>query len=303
MLLSSAITTVLRRSGLSITNATFKDQAREYINMILSETLPEVPWWWLEKTTTFITTETFTISSVSGTFTAGETITGGTSSFTAVVDAYTAAATTITVRALTGVFTATETITGGSSGATATYASTARTRTYNPISGTVTAWHSFVDQSNNRTLDIVGADSFDAGDPDRDQTGDARSVLVSGVDAVTGYPSVDLWPLPPENDTIQVRYKMDIPEWTSSNDTSDLMALGITPRVLQSMLVYGAVSLYMEANGDDTGAQREAGNMSRVLEVAKKQNLEMQGNRQFNPIDSTSYNDALIRIDSSIVIA
>ena len=43
--------------------------------MILSETLPEVPWWWLEKTTTFITTETFTISSVSGTFTAGETIT------------------------------------------------------------------------------------------------------------------------------------------------------------------------------------------------------------------------------------
>lgn len=302
MTLSEAITRVLDRVGLSTSNTTFQGKARNYINMILAETLPEVPWWWLFETTTFTTTETFTISGVTGTFTAGETITGGTSGSTAVVDSYTASATEIKVHTLSAAFTASETITGGTSGATATYSSTARTRSYQPISGHVTAWHSFVDQTNNRTLDIISPDSYDAADPDRDMTGDAEAVYVSGTDSSTGYPVIDVYPLAPEGDTIRVRYKKDISEWTSSNDSSELVALGI-PRIMESVLVYGAVSLYLEDEGDDQGASREAQNYARTLDLAKKQNLAMQGNRQFKAVDRTYHEDALIRVDSSVVIA
>lgn len=63
----------------------------------------------------------FPISSVTGTFTVGETVTGGTSSATATVLAVSAEGDYLIVGSPTGTFTAAgETITGGSSGATAT---------------------------------------------------------------------------------------------------------------------------------------------------------------------------------------
>ena len=70
---------------------------------------------------------TFTISSASGTFTQGETITGGTSTRTAEVLADNG--TTLLVRSVSGAFTATETITGGTSSETATFDSTVVTVT------------------------------------------------------------------------------------------------------------------------------------------------------------------------------
>lgn len=71
--------------------------------------------------------ETFTISGASGTFTQGETITGGTSGETAEVLADNSG--TLLVRSVSGAFTATETITGGTSTETATFDSTATTVT------------------------------------------------------------------------------------------------------------------------------------------------------------------------------
>jgi hypothetical protein len=269
--------------------------------MILAEHMPLIPWWWLDKTTTFTTTETFTISIIAGTFTAGETITGDGGS-TAVVDAYTAGATTITAHTISAAFTASETVTGGTSGATATYASTTRTRTYTPVSGNVTAWHSFVDQSNNRTLDIISNDAYDSFDPDRDQEGDARAVYISGVDATTGDPAIDIFPLAPASDVLRIRYRKDVDEWTSSNDSTDFLVLGI-PRVFESVLVYGATALYLEDEGDDSGANRESQNLARALDAARRQNKGMQGNRQFFGRDSGDEFSALIRVDSSIVSA
>jgi len=65
----------------------------------------------------------FTVSSVSGTFTFEETLTGGTSSETAQF-LYSPDGTSLFVRNLSGAFTASETITGGTSGETCTFTST-----------------------------------------------------------------------------------------------------------------------------------------------------------------------------------
>lgn len=67
------------------------------------------------------------ISTVSGTFTAGETITGGTSAATAVVTKKSSENDYLLTGSFTGTFTAGETITGGSSGATAVVGVTSST--------------------------------------------------------------------------------------------------------------------------------------------------------------------------------
>lgn len=204
------------------------------MNMILAETVPLIPWWWLDITTTFAT-----VSS---------------------------------------------------------------TRTYTPVSGNVTAWHSFVDESNNLTLNIIGSDSYDSFDPDRSETGAPRDVYVSGVNTSTGYPTIDIFPLPNSAETIRLRYRKDIDEWTSSNDGSDFLALGI-PRIMESVLIYGATSLYLEEKGDDEGSEREGGNLARVLDTAKRQNINMQGNKTYLPKRYGKGPDVLIRVDSSTVSA
>lgn len=215
MTLSEAITRVLRRANLSSNNATYQDKARDYINRILSEVCPDVPWWWLDRTTTFDTT--------------------------------------------------------------------ASTRTYQPVSGNVTAWWSFVDETNSRPLEIVGSDEYDASDWDQSDTGTVEKVFIAGLDTTTGYPVVELWRTPDTTgDTIRVRYRADIDEWTSSNDSTDLLTLGI-PRIIESVLVSGATAYYLEENGDDSGAAREGKNFDRVLQIAKRQNIQMQGNRRYPP--------------------
>ena len=57
MTLDKAIRLVLRRTGLSQTNATFRDNARDYLNLARNElTGDDVKWWWMRKTTTLTTT-------------------------------------------------------------------------------------------------------------------------------------------------------------------------------------------------------------------------------------------------------
>ena len=210
MTLGEAITLVLRRTGLSVTVDAHKDIAREYLSMSATEHLPLVPWWFLDRTTTFAT--------VSG------------------------------------------------------------TRSYQPITGQVTAWWSFVDETNDRTLEIISADQHDMLDPDRSRDGSAYAVHITGLDAITGYPTVEVWYKPNSVATIRIRYRMDIAAWTSASDAIDLTVLGMT-RALHSVLVYDAAAKYMEQNGDDTGSDRERRNVARALNAAKRQNLLMQGNR------------------------
>lgn len=232
MTLSEGITLVLKRVGLSSTADEFRDQAREYINLIMAEHAPLVPWWFLNRTTTFDTV--------------------------------------------------------------------ADTRVYSPVSGNVTEWYSFTNETDDRLLEIIGPDEYDWLDPNRSEKGSVYTVYIGGVDATTGYPTVELYRIPSGVETIRVRYQLELGGWTSSNDASEFSVLGV-PRIVESILIYGAASLYMEENGDDSGAAREAGNLTRVIEAAKKQNIRMQGNRRYLP-QQTAGSYSLIRVDNSLAV-
>jgi len=225
MTLSQAITTVLKRVGLSTTAGELQVQARLYLGMVVAEVSPLASWWWLDRTTTFSTV--------------------------------------------------------------------ASTRTYTPISGNVAAWHSFVDQSNNRTLAIIGPDEYDALDLDRDDTGTVESVFIGGLDSSTGYPTLELWRTPSAVATVRVRYRQDIGAWTSSNDSSALLALGI-PRIMENVLIYGASGLYMDEEGDEGSAAKEDARYAQALNLALRQNTLQQGNRRYPPLRNRAGDSELV---------
>tara|TARA_R100001244_G_C5165169_1_gene131372 strand:+ start:1466 stop:2368 length:903 start_codon:yes stop_codon:yes gene_type:complete len=101
-------------------NLLFADWANRGLNrwtisqetLTLADGVPEYP----------LGTLTMTVGSVSGTFSAGETLTGGTSAATASITSV-PTATSLAITLPTGTFTASETITGGTSAATATVSS------------------------------------------------------------------------------------------------------------------------------------------------------------------------------------
>jgi len=299
MLLSTAITRVLTRSGKSVSDADLMTVARDYISMTVAEVIPLVDWWWLDRTTTFKTTRSLTITGVTGTYTSGETVTDGqASAYSATVDNYDATNGILNVYSENDV-TPTGTLTGGSSGATSTYSSRAFTRSYQPISGQVTAWWSAVDETNNRPLDIVGPDFYDNSDPDRDSQGSVYAVLVAGLDATTGYPVLDLINLPSTtNETMRIRYRQEIGIFASTDDATDLSVLGL-PRIMENVVIYGGVHKYLEQNGDDEGSFRELANFDRAMAAAKKQNLNMQGNRRYLP--STTATRPLIAYPGTLI--
>ena len=300
MLLSEGITLVLDRVGLDSANSDFKNRARQYLNMTAVEIASYLKWWWLNRTTTFRTTKTFTIASVSGTFTVGETITGGTSSKTAVVDSYDSTNLLLYIYSESGTFTADETITGGASSATATYKSSANTRVYTPIDGYVGAFWSFMDETNENPIGIIGPDKYDLLDEDRSLTGNAYKALIGGVDETTGYPTVALYYTPSDtNVIIRVRYQIAVASWASSDDSSTFLKLGI-PQTGENALVYGATKLMLQEKGDDAGAQRESMELERAIALMKRQNLLQQGNRRY--ISSPDDSDFSVRTDTSLVV-
>ena len=232
MTLGEAIDRVQNRAGLSESSATYTTRARSYLSMIAMEVSNLVPWWWLDRTTTFDTV--------------------------------------------------------------------ASTRTYTPIASQITALYSLWDEDNERHVDFVTADEYDALDPEHTDEGTVEAACVEGVDATTGYPVIGLWRVPSAVVTIRIRYRIEINEWTSSNDSSDFLALGI-PRLLENALVYGATGLVMEENGDEQGAAREGANMARIVELAKKRNLDMvHGDRRFLPLRGRGSPRPLIQVGTSL---
>ena len=300
MLLSEGIDLTLSRVGLDQANTDFKNRARQYLNITAVEIASYLKWWWLNKTTTFRTTKTFTVAGVSGTFTVGETITGFPSGKTAVVDSYDATNLLLYVYSESGDFTADESISGGSSSATATYKSSANTRVYTPIDGYVGAFWSFMDETNEQPISIVGPDKYDLLDEDRSLTGNVYKALIGGVDETTGYPVVALYYTPDTtNVIIRVRYQVAISTWAEANDSDSFMKLGI-PQTGESALVYGATKLFLQEKGDEQGAQREANELERAIVLMKRQNLLQQGNRRY--LSSDDDTDFTVRTDTSLVV-
>jgi len=302
--LGQAITTTLQRCKLNTSISDYKDQARKYLYMMATDLWPLTRWWFQNITTTFETTETFTISAASGTFTVGETITGGTSLETATVDHHDTTNSKLYVYDASGTFTASETITGGTSSVTATYASTTYTRVYTPVSSQVLGWRSFYDVDNERELTIVGPERYDELDPTKADTGTVYAVMVGGMNADTGYPEVELWYVPSTTGaTIRVRYDKALASvWTSSNDATELQVLGV-PLHFENALIFGAATLYLEENRQYDAAKVEEGNLQRTLQSARDANRRMQGGRRFPPKRSVEYDGLVIPVSSDIVSA
>ena len=182
---------------------------------------------------------------------------------------------------------------------TATFSTVSGTAVYSPISGSVTDFYSFVDETNGRLLSLLHRGEFDDLDPELDDSGDPEAVMIDGVSATTGYPQLRLWRIPSSVVVIRVGYHIQVAEWSSTDDATDLAVLGIPP-ILQNALIYAATALYLEENGDDTGSDREQGNLSRAIRLAQRQNERMlNGDRRFLPIRDEG--GALIRVGTSLV--
>ena len=175
---------------------------------------------------------------------------------------------------------------------TATFDTVASTRTYTPISGNVAAWFSFLDESNNRTLDIVGPDEYDALDLDRDDAGTVEAVFIGGLDSSTGYPTIELWRTPSAAATIRVRYRRDV-LLDISQDNNELLVIGI-PRIIESVLIYGASALYLDEEGDEGSAAKEDARYSQALSLALRQNSRQQGNRRYPPLRNRAGDGELV---------
>jgi hypothetical protein len=186
---------------------------------------------------------------------------------------------------------------------TATFPTVASTRTYQPISGNVSAWFSFYDETNDNPIAIVGPDKYDLLDGDRSETGDVKAVFVEGLDDSTGYPVIGTFPTPSAVATIRVRYRLDIAEWTSTNDAKELSVLGLI-RIAENVIIYGGSALLLEEEGDRDQASQEWGHHFRTLDYLKRQNLNMQGNRSYVPSGSIAGDDPLIlRIGTDLASA
>ena len=286
MTLTTAIKITANRVGLLETNVSFKDRARDYLNIAAKRIGTRAKWNWLHKTTSFNTTQSMTVSGISSTFRAGEGLEEfGSPEAEATMDTSYDDTNAPTTFLMTGendtAFTADGTVVGAESGATATItAAAADTQTYQLAADVLTP-HSFTDQSNNQPLGIVGWEAFDQADPDRGETGDVDVVTIEGVDAVTGRILVRLYPIhSTSGDVIRYRYLAYIPDWTSSDDSTELDRW--IPEWLQPALIFGATELYKQEKGDYEGALTDRAEYETGIKSALDINLNVQGNREWH---------------------
>ena len=199
----------LRRVGLNTGSTTFKDSARDYLNLVTQDIASREKWNWLFKSSTVNTSN--------------------------------------------------------------------GTRTYS-LASDVVAPLSFRNTTEDHVILIMSTQDIDAADPDARTNGDPRWVAIDGVDS-SGNIEVTLYPEPDGVDTIAYRYYSSIPTFTSSNDNDS-----ITPyvaAVCQPALIHGISALYKQEKGDDQGAMSDKQEMERVIAIAGRQNMNVQGNRSY----------------------
>ena len=281
MTLQEVLEVSLRRVGLTETATDFKDQARLYANIVAKDIIGESNWWWARRTGTFSTTRriTVTVPSTVSSYQDGETVTtsGG---YSATIKSWDSTNNYLYVYSENAV-TPSGTLTGGTSGMTSTYSSREFTRTY-LLSSDVDKVHYFVNETEGPPLSIIGAEAYVESDPERDDTGDAGAVVVEGLDSETNTGQIVVSLLPRHsttNETIRYGYYLFVSDWTSSDDSTDLKRW-IHPRV-QAALVFGISRLYRQEKGDDEGSLVEQREYTNVINNAKKQNHEIQGNRTY----------------------
>ena len=158
-----------------------------------------------------------------------------------------------------------------------TFNTSSGTRTYS-LASDVVAPLSFRNTTEDHIMLIMSTQDIDAADPDASINGDPRWVSIDGVDA-SGNIEVTLYPEPDGTDTIAYRYYSSIPTFTESNDNDSMNPYVAT--VCQPALIHGISALYKQEKGDDQGAVSDRQEMERVIAVAVRQNLNVQGNRSY----------------------
>ena len=135
---------------------------------------------------------------------------------------------------------------------------------------------SFHDQTNDTTLAISTSERIDNADPDNDESGDPRLVVITGRDSSTGYWGVDLFPTPDATNTIGYRYYGYITDISASDDDTDLAAT--MPEWVQPSLIYGIASQYYLEKGSERSARLEAALKEDIVERALQRNTLVGGN-------------------------
>jgi len=199
----------LRRVGLNTNSSTFKNSARDYLNLVGKDIQSREQWNWLFKSATFNTV--------------------------------------------------------------------ADTRTYSLETDVLTPL-SFRNITENHVIIVQSTQDIDAADPDSSTDGDPRFVAINGIDT-NGAIQVTLYPTPDGVDSIGYRYYRQIPEFVEAEDNNSINQY--YPPVIQPALIYGITSLFKQEKGDDQGATVDRNEMERVLAIASRQNLSVQGNRKF----------------------
>tara|TARA_Y100000592_G_C5442614_1_gene304226 strand:- start:173 stop:871 length:699 start_codon:yes stop_codon:yes gene_type:complete len=199
----------LRRVGLNTNSSTFKNSARDYLNLVGKDIQSREQWNWLFKSATFNTV--------------------------------------------------------------------ADTRTYSLETDVLTPL-SFRNITENHVIIVQSTQDIDAADPDSSTDGDPRFVAINGIDT-NGAIQVTLYPTPDGVDSIGYRYYRQIPDFVEAEDNNSINQY--YPPVIQPALIYGISSLFKQEKGDDQGAGVDRNEMERVLAIASRQNLSVQGNRKF----------------------
>tara|TARA_Y100001938_G_scaffold151177_1_gene246921 strand:+ start:11056 stop:11964 length:909 start_codon:yes stop_codon:yes gene_type:complete len=266
----------LRRAGLEETNTAYKDYGRTYLNAIIKEIEGDATWWWKFKTGTITTTKTMTLTGIADLeeFTAGETITGSSSSATATVVAHTAGESTLTFKSESGTFTTSETVTGGSSGSAGSYVSDTTTRLYagaNNVQSLISAFN----ETGNDTLSIERPRIIQRQDPDFTETGTPCYLYPWGIDS-SGVIQMALYPMDSTtNETITYQYYSYTPDFTSDNDTDSLD--GYVHPIVQPALYFGIARLLKQQEGDDEGGLIEEAEFQKALSRARRNNIDVLG--------------------------
>ena len=291
MKLSDAMTMALDRAGLNSSTTGYKNQVRLYLNIVAKRISGQAQWWWLNKTGTFRTTRSLTITGITGTFQEGEEVQGPVPPYSATIDSIDTTNSRLYVYSENSVTPTSEgTLTGQTSGAYCTFVSREFTQVYY-LAADVLAPINFYNQTNGEALTFQGYNRFDKLDPERDETGDVSDITVDGIDVTAGHPGQIAIRFHPAhsttNETIRYRYLAYIPDWTESNDSTELDRW--IPEQLQSALVFGAAELYMQEKGDDEGANINRALYAEMLEAGKEQNLRIWGTRKWRRRPATEW--------------
>ena len=275
MTVLDAIKIALRRTGLDEANTQFQGNMRDYVNAILKDIEGEATWWWKFKTGTITTTKTMTLAAPPTNVSAGETITGLTSSVTAVVDSV--GASTLEIKSESGTFTAGETIRKASADV-GVFSSLATRRLY-PLANDVQSIAMVFNETRNTKLAVDFGFMGQSRDFDLASEGHPELLYLWSLDSNnSNVMQVGLYPRDSaSNETITYQYYAYTRDLSVSDNNESVDQYVYQP--YQSALWHGAARLYLEEKGNEEDAQSEAAEYARVMQRARKNNLDVLGVR------------------------